>query len=120
MRTDERERRRIVEANGTVLADEHKGSDDELIAWAKENGCYVYIGDREPHTGKLRSDWYNPFKWKKHGRAKAVKLYRAYIQGKPELLARLPELRGKVLGCWCYPKPCHGAVLIKLLRTKRS
>jgi uncharacterized protein DUF4326 len=24
------------------------------------------------------------------------------------------ELRGKVLGCWCSPKPCHGDVLLEV------
>lgn len=24
------------------------------------------------------------------------------------------ELRGKVLGCWCAPRPCHGDVLVEL------
>jgi len=29
-------------------------------------------------------------------------------------MAALPELRGKVLGCWCAPKACHGDVLVSL------
>ena len=115
MRTDELERRRIVEAGGSVLANVRKGHDEELIAWAIETGCYVYIGDNEPHTGRKRSIWYNPFKVSRYGRDKAVELYRDYILSKPDLLARLPELRGKVLGCWCYPLSCHGAVLLKSL-----
>jgi hypothetical protein len=40
--------------------------------------------------------------------------YRAYIQNHPELLAQVHELKGKVLGCWCNPKPCHGDVLAEL------
>ena len=27
----------------------------------------------------------------------------------------LGELRGKILGCWCKPKPCHGDILVKLV-----
>ncbi|MGD9564460.1 MAG: DUF4326 domain-containing protein [Pyrinomonadaceae bacterium] len=27
----------------------------------------------------------------------------------------MEELRGKVLGCWCSPKVCHGDVLARLL-----
>jgi len=42
----------------------------------------------------------------------------AYILERPALIERLPLLGGKVLGCWCYPQLCHGAVLIELLRTK--
>jgi hypothetical protein len=31
------------------------------------------------------------------------------------ILARLPELRGKTLACWCKPgTPCHADVLIEL------
>ena len=28
---------------------------------------------------------------------------------------RLADLRGKRLGCWCAPKPCHGDVLVELV-----
>lgn len=27
----------------------------------------------------------------------------------------LEPLRGKVLGCWCKPLPCHGDVIVELL-----
>lgn len=33
----------------------------------------------------------------------------------PTLLAALPELKGKVLGCFCKPKACHGDVLADLV-----
>ena len=29
-------------------------------------------------------------------------------------MAQLPELKGKVLGCWCAPEGCHGDVLAEL------
>ena len=32
----------------------------------------------------------------------------------PALLARLPELKGKRLICWCAPLRCHGDVLHRL------
>ena len=32
--------------------------------------------------------------------------------------AALPELRGKILGCWCAPKVCHGDVLVELAATR--
>lgn len=31
------------------------------------------------------------------------------------LMKSLPELKGKTLGCWCKPYPCHGDVLVELL-----
>jgi len=29
-------------------------------------------------------------------------------------LARISELRGKDLVCWCAPKPCHADILLEL------
>ena len=40
--------------------------------------------------------------------------YREYVLSRPDLVAALPELRGKVLGCWCAPRPCHGDVLLEV------
>ena len=28
----------------------------------------------------------------------------------------IKSLKGKTLGCWCSPKPCHGDVLIELIQ----
>ena len=39
---------------------------------------------------------------------------KARFSEQPELLAALPELAGKTLGCWCAPKACHGDVLARL------
>ena len=42
-------------------------------------------------------------------------MYTEYIMNKPELLKLIPkELKGKRLGCWCKPLPCHGDVLAEL------
>ncbi len=40
--------------------------------------------------------------------------YEQWLLQQPELMAALPELRGKVLGCWCSPNACHGDVLARL------
>jgi hypothetical protein len=29
--------------------------------------------------------------------------------------ARMPALRGKVLGCWCHPHECHGHVIAEIV-----
>lgn len=70
--------------------------------------------------------WGNPYshkdgtlaKFKVGTRQEAIKKYREYILDNPELLARLPELFGKTLGCWCHPKACHGDVLVELSNRK--
>jgi len=42
-------------------------------------------------------------------------MFREYILQKPELLECLPELDGKILGCFCKPKACHCDVLAELV-----
>ncbi len=61
------------------------------------------------------SIWANPFKIDKDGtRDQVIQKYREYILNKPDLLAKLPELKGKTLGCWCSPEACHSDVLREL------
>lgn len=67
----------------------------------------VYIG--------RGSKWGNPFIIGKDGnRDEVIAKYREWIKTRPELLAALPELVGKRLGCFCKPKPCHGDILAEL------
>lgn len=47
-------------------------------------------------------------------RAEVIAKYRAWILTQQALLAALPGLRGKILGCRCAPLPCHGDVLAEL------
>lgn len=66
------------------------------------------------HVGRP-SIWGNPFKMRSEAdRDKVISQYEKWIIEQPELLARLPELRGKVLGCWCSPRACHADVLVRL------
>ena len=52
--------------------------------------------------------------------AEAVEAYRDYIlNGKGKhLLDDLGELEGKILGCWCKPKSCHGDILIEIIEER--
>lgn len=62
-----------------------------------------------------QSDWHNPFHVGPDGNRKVVlEKYRRYVLSIPNLVVRLPELRGKTLGCWCKPQLCHGDVLAYL------
>lgn len=72
---------------------------------------------REPHDVYVGrpSVWGNPFKEGVHGtREEVIEMYRHYLLASVRLMAMLPELRGKILGCWCAPKPCHADVLLEL------
>ena len=67
----------------------------------------VYIG--------RPSKWGNPFKVGRDGtRDQVIARYQAWLHTQPQLLAALPELAGKTLGCWCAPNRCHGDVLARL------
>jgi hypothetical protein len=62
------------------------------------------------------SKWGNPFQIGRDGtRDQVIQMYEVHIRRRPDLLAALPELVGKRLGCYCKPLPCHGDVLLKLL-----
>ena len=95
---------------------------DSLEAWlAADPQRHVYIGRHLQWVpGATKSCWANPFSVKKHTREGALKLYREYIEGHPELLEKLEELRGCVLGCWCHPEPCHGHVLQALVEARKG
>lgn len=80
----------------------------------------VYIG-----RGSI---WGNPFTHIPHGtkaefvvhsRDEAIDKYEHYIRDKlqnnPEMWQELQKLEGKVLGCFCKPKRCHGDILVKIL-----
>ena len=82
----------------------------------------LYIG-RELNYPKAkfnRSKWANPFSVKRYGREEALRLYKEYVRNTPDLYNSLPELEGKILGCWCKPESCHGDILFELLETQRK
>lgn len=89
----------------------------KLVVHCKKNKYDVYIG--------RGTKWGNPFthlnsatlaRHKVATREDAIEAYREWITtgAGRHLLSDLHELRGKVLGCWCSPKPCHGDVLAEL------
>ncbi len=83
------------------------------VVHCKKEKCDVYIG-----RGSIFG---NPFIIGPNGtREECIIQYEAWIRSlmkeyntftKEEIL----KLKGKTLGCWCYPKACHGDVLIKLI-----
>lgn len=60
--------------------------------------------------------WGNPFTVERHGRDRAIQLFRVYAENR---LRRQPDwlkpLEGKSLACFCTPLACHGDVLLELL-----
>jgi hypothetical protein len=86
-----------------------------LVVHCKKEKYDVDIGRAVPRSGLKASVWGNPFVLGKDGTREEIMVkYRAWLTGNEELLARLPELRGKVLGCWCAPLACHGDILSEM------
>lgn len=69
----------------------------------------VYIG-----RGTI---WGNPYRSGIDGtRDEVIEKYRVYALNNKEIMSRLCELKGKILGCSCKPKKCHGDVLVELIQ----
>ena len=84
------------------------------VVHCKKDQYDVYIG--------RPSKWGNPYthldtsvnsKFKVDTRDDAIAKYEEYLLNNKELMNSLEELRGKVLGCWCKPKSCHGDILLR-------
>lgn len=84
-------------------------TDGELIEQARREGRFVPV-----HRPFLFG---NPFVIGKDGtREEVIEKYRGYVLGSPELLEKLPLLRGMVLGCYCAPLSCHAGVLVEMVK----
>ena len=105
--TDDQERRlNLVRAGHAQIA--NISTDKILIAIATQEGLYVRV-DR-------RTVWGNPFILGKDGcRNTVIEKYANYLTKNPSLKNKSQDLRGKLLGCWCYPEDCHASALIKWL-----
>ena len=57
----------------------------------------------------------NPFRIGRDGtREEVIAKYAAWVKTQPQIMAQVPSLRGKRLGCYCSPDACHGDVLARL------
>ena len=102
---DELKSKAIVESGGTVVANMHRDTDQALLLWARKTDRFVRI-DRN-------TEWGNPFEMGKDGdRDTVCDSYEIFFPRKFSLHNRLDELKGKVLGCWCYPARCNGMYLV--------
>lgn len=85
-----------------------------LVVHCKKEYYDIYIG--------RGSKWGNPFSHKngtkaKHiveTREKAIEEYKKWILEQDDLMQDLWQLKGKILGCYCKPKACHGDILAEL------
>lgn len=95
-------------------------SPKRLVVRCREDEYDVYIG--------RPSKWGNPFshlpdtlaQFRVKTRDEAIIAYAKWLMTQPKLIADAKaELRGKVLGCFCWPKSCHGDVLVRIANGPR-
>ena len=101
---------------------------NNLEEWMKDENN-IYIGragvvfiDKQRFP-KNSSNFANPYKISKDGnREEVLYKYKTYIIEKLKnnilLQQELITLKGKNLGCWCAPEPCHGNILLELISTE--
>lgn len=85
------------------------------VVHCKKEPYDVYIGRG------TESKWGNPYSHKggtlaEHvvgSRTEAIQKFEEYLLSNEELMRSLPELKGKILGCFCKPKSCHGDILLR-------
>lgn len=103
---------------------------DNLKIWMEDENN-VYVGrsgvvfiktneDKKERYPKKSSVFSNPFKIGRDGdRNDVLDKYREYIVEKLDkessLKDELLRLKGKNLGCWCAPEPCHANILLELI-----
>lgn len=85
-----------------------------FVVHMKRDRYDVYIG--------RPTIWGNKFEIGKDGsREEVIAKYEEWLLGKPDLIRLVKqELRGKVLGCWCFPQKCHGDVLARIANEVRG
>lgn len=79
----------------------------------------VYIG----RAGHGQDGYFgNPFTMENGDRTQSLIQFQEYfnkrIANDPEYRRRIEELRGKCLGCFCKPKPCHGDIIAQWLNER--
>lgn len=102
----------------------------------EERDVYIGRGDKENgekshlnNTEVGEHGWLgNPYVTEEHGgeytREESIEKY-AYdfqrrIETDSEFREAVKELRGKKLGCYCKPQPCHGDVIVEYLKTLKT
>lgn len=85
------------------------------VVHCKKSKFDVYIGRVMPEFPE-GSIWANPYKiGPECTREESFMQYDRYIRNNAYLMSRIMELDGKILGCWCHPKKCHGDIIIAII-----
>ena len=90
--------------------------DDDNNVYIGRGGVVFIDGKRFPGQS---SEWCNPYKITNElSRDECLDKYTKYLTSKlkdKKTMKRFMLLKGKNLGCWCYPEACHGDVIKNFL-----
>lgn len=93
-----------------------------FVVHCKKSPYDIYIG-RQCYSmpkGEV-SLWGNPFVMKDQSESERIRVsneYRQWVYSQPDLIQKIRrELKGKILGCFCSPKSCHGDTLAEVANT---
>lgn len=90
-----------------------------VVVNIRSNSYDVYIG----RAGKGQEGYFgNPFVLRQgESRGSTLEEYKEYfynrLKSDPEFKRRIHELKGRTLGCFCKPYPCHGDIIKEYLDT---
>ncbi|MCP2259680.1 protein of unknown function (DUF4326) [Streptoalloteichus tenebrarius] len=112
---------RVLAGHAVVVNVRRSGPHGRLVPWLVEHDLITYVGHAGPRHSWPDSDFASPFvKEAKTDREAMVRHYREWLAEHRELERRArTELKGRALGCWCAPQPCHADVLAELVERAR-
>jgi hypothetical protein len=98
----------IPDSPPTLLNLYHVG---DIKKWM-ENPHNLYIG-RSCRSYNKASYWQNTFRISSFcSRTESLANFKSSLQQNVEMRSKISTLANKNLGCWCFPQPCHGDILI--------
>jgi len=77
---------------------------DPVATWAEENDLLTYCGN-STRKGHARTPWFNPHHKQIEAKGRDWVCDKFEAEVLPGL--DLSSLKGRALGCWCFPERCH-------------
>lgn len=85
------------------------------VVHCKKEPYDVYIGRRGKWGNEYSHKEGTLAKYKVKNVKEAIANYKRDLLSDPEKILEVKQqLKGKVLGCWCKPGPCHGDILLQI------
>ena len=81
----------------------------------------VFIGRPSKYSNPFYHQEFSRAKFKVETRKEAIAKFEEMVMADEELIKDIKEnLKGKVLGCYCWPAFCHGLILARIANEDSS